>query len=288
MTTWERLGSVDAEPLIEARLQLHWAAQIAAAPGKQLLPPQPDASEQSFEWDAGAGALAQGAVAAPRLFRSALRPAALALALLGPGGEALAELPLAGRILGEGYDWLTAELEAHLDRPLARPLDRLGSADGIPPHPVERGAPFSFAHREAFAEIARWYANADRLLHEIQAAHPDASPVRCWPHHFDLATLITLGAGAGSESARSIGVGLSPGDAGDMGRSKPYFYVTPWPYPKNPELPALQGGGSWNTEGWLGAVLEARALAGSGDQESQVREFLQSAIAAARRLIGNV
>jgi hypothetical protein len=201
MSPWERLGSVDAEPLIEARLQLHWAAQIAAAPGKQLLPPQPDASAQSFQWDAGAGAA-------------------------------------------------------------------------------------FCAHPEACAEVARWYANADRLLRAVQAANPEASPVRCWPHHFDLATLLTLDpAAAGPESARSIGIGLSPGDAARPG---PYFYVTPWPYPQSPALPALKGGGSWNTEGWLGAVLEARALAGSTEQEGQVREFLTSAIAAARRLIDTV
>ena len=284
MSTWERLGSVGAEPLIEARLELHWAAQIAAAPGKQLLPPQPDASEQSFQWDAAAGALAQRKVEAPRPFRSALRPAAFALALLDEGGSPLAELPLAGCTLDEGYAWLTKELQTLLGRSLARPLDRLCSADGLPAHPVEGGAAFC-AHPEACAEVARWYANADPLLRAVQAIHPEASPVRCWPHHFDLATLLTLDPGMDAEAARSIGVGLSPGDSG---RPEPYFYVTPWPYPKSPALPALAGGGSWNTDGWLGAVLEARALVAGADQEGQVREFLESAIAAARRLIDTV
>ncbi|HZF10209.1 MAG TPA: hypothetical protein VFE33_15580 [Thermoanaerobaculia bacterium] len=285
MSTWERLGAVNAEPFLDARLQLHWAAQIAAAPGKQLLPPQPDGSEQSFQWDAAAGALTQGTVTAPRPFRSALRPAALSLALLDEGGSALAELPLAGRTLDAGYAWLTKELETLLGRSLARPLDRLCSADGLPAHPVETGAPFSGIPPEAYVEVARWYANADRLLRAVQTANPEASPVRCWPHHFDLATLLTLDPGMDAESARSIGVGLSPGDAGDIGRPEPYFYVTPWPYPKSPALPSLAGGGSWNTEGWLGAVLEARAFVGGADQEGQVRDFLESAIAAARRLI---
>jgi len=288
MSRWERLGSVAAEPLLEARLTLHWAAQIAAAPGKQLLPPQQDVSEQSFQWDEGARALAQGTVAAAPPFRSALRPATLALALLDESGGALAELPLSGRTLDEGYTWLKTELESRLGRPLSCPLARTRSADGIPAHPVETDALFSFAHPEAFAEIARWYANADRLLRAVQAENPEASPVRCWPHHFDIATLLTLDPGADAEAARSIGVGLSPGDAGDMGRPEPYFYVTPWPYPKNPALPALAGGGAWNTEGWVGAVLEARALVRGADPETQAREFLTSAITACRRLIDSV
>jgi len=109
--------------------------------------------------------------------------------------------------------------------------------------------------------------------------------VRCWPHHFDIATLIALDPGMNPETARSIGVGLSPGDAG---RPHPYFYVTLWPYPKDRELPALEGGGVWNTEGWTGAVLETPALlrAGIGEaQAEQAERFVESAIAACQALL---
>jgi hypothetical protein len=281
MGHWEEVGGVASGELIEARLTLHWAAQVACAPGKQLLPPQPDFRQQSFTWDPAAGALVQGVVAAPRPFRSALQIARLALALLDDRGGTLAELALAGRTLDEAYTWLQGEIEPLLGRPLAQPLERPG--EGLPAHPVGAGARFERREPAGFAEVARWFGNADRLLAEVRKENPDASPVRCWPHHFDLATLITLDAGADPESARSIGVGLSPGDAG---RPEPYFYITPWPYPKDPALPALEGSGSWNTEGWLGAVLEARAIAGARDQEGEVRRFLASAITAARQLVG--
>ncbi len=292
MSSWKILGNVDAQHLVNARLQLHWAAQAAAAVGKQLLPPQPDQSQQSFEWAERAGALAQAAVAGVRPFRAGLRLADLTLLLLDGEEASLRELPLSGHTLEEAYAWLTAEIEPLLGRPLEQPLEPPGE---LPAHPVGTGRRFTLADPAPFVEVARWFANADGLLREIQAKNPGASPVRCWPHHFDLATLITLDAhgadiaGANPESARTVGAGLSPGDGG---RAEPYFYVTPWPAPKSTKasaLPALAGSGTWNTEGWLGAVLGAGAIssAGSGEgQEGQVRQFLDSAVAACRQLAG--
>jgi hypothetical protein len=287
MKSWDSLGSVAADALIEARLELHWAAQAAAAPGKQLLPQQPDYGQQSFAWDGAAGALAQGTVAGPSPFRSALRPSPPALLLLSPHGEVLAELALAGHTLDDAFDWLTREAEAHLGRSLGQPLERPAE---MPPHAVGSGAPFAAAEPAAFAELAALFALADTALRQAICGELEASAVRCWPHHFDLATLVMLEPGEGPaadpESARSIGLGLSPGDGG---RALPYFYVTPWPYPKGQTLPPHGGGGNWNLAGWVGAVLEyPRILAtATGEaRQQQVDAFLASALAACRTLLG--
>jgi hypothetical protein len=287
MSEWETLGGVEPGKLIEARLQLHWAAQAVAAVGKQLLPKKPDFSQQSFRWMEGPRALAQGmvTVGAGRPFRSAIRLASPSLLLLDEEGEILRELPLEGRTLAEAYGWVKAEVEALLGRPLEQPLER---TEGLPEHPVAGGAPFAFPNLAAPAELARYFADADRLLRGIEERNPGASPVRCWPHHFDLATLIALDPGADPEEARSIGVGLSPGD-GD--RSEPYLYVLPWPKPprEQPELPALDGGG-WNTGDWVGAVMEAADFTGAGSngaQRARMERFLSSAVAACRNLLGD-
>ena len=285
MGSWQRLGAMDPHRLIDVRLQLHWAAQAAAAVGKQLLEHQADYGEQSFQWIDGAGALAQGVVSAPRLFRAALRLADPALQLLDAEGHEIRGFPLDGRTLDEAWGWLEEEIPRLLDLPLERPLER---SQALEPHAVGDGGRFALTDREACAELAHWFGNAHRLLSGVVARHTGASAVRCWPHHFDLATLITLDPGHDAESARSIGIGLSPGDAG---RTLPYLYVTPWPYPEKPALPELEGGGTWNTEGWLGGVLEAEALLGAPhpeEQEDRVERFVKSAIAACRRLIGAV
>jgi hypothetical protein len=282
MRDWETLGAVDPRKLTDVRLQLHWMAQVAAAVGKQLLAHQPDYSEQSFQWSHGLRALVQDRVEGARPFRSGLRPSPAALLLAGDGEEVLRELPLDGRTLDEAYDWMRAEVEGLLSRSLERPLERPGE---IPAHPVGGGAPFSFPCANAFAEIGRYFANADRVLRRIADRNPGASPVRCWPHHFDIATLIALDPGADPETARSIGVGLSPGDGS---YDEPYFYVLPWPAPEDRELPELASGGRWHTAGWTGAVLEASSftMAGSnGAQAQRVEAFLASAIAASRQLL---
>ena len=283
MSDWETLGAVDPCALTDARLQLHWAAQAAAGVGKLLLPHQADYGEQSFQWLARPRVLAQGVVEGR--FRSAVRPSPAALVLLDGDGAALAELPLEGRTVDEAYAWIKAEVELFLGCPLEMPLECPG--EDFPAHPVESGAVFCTAG-PGFAELGRYYADADRALRAVAERNPGASPVRCWPHHFDIATLILLDfsdqAGEDAEAARSIGVGLSPGDGAIP---EPYFYVLPWPVPAIEDLPALAGG-RWQTMGWVGAVLEASDFAGVGSNGSQARRveaFLESAVAGCRRLL---
>jgi hypothetical protein len=312
--TWETLGTVPLARLLDARLQLHWAAQPAAAVGKLLLPHQADFGEQSFRWSHGARCLAQGLVTGPTSCRAALRPAPPALLLLAADDQVLRELPLAGRTLGEAYDWLGTQLGQLLERPLPGELERPA---GLPAHALATGGRFDGADAEAFAELRRLFANADRVLTTWSATAPGAAAVRCWPHHFDLATLAPAGplatapppeladmmpevpeipespknqremdtAGADPEAQCTLGVGLVPGDES---RPEPYFYVTPWPYPENPELPPLAAGGIWHTAGWLGAVLAAPRFMDRQPapvQAAVVEEFLASATMACRRLL---
>ena len=74
-----------------------------------------------------------------------------------------------------------------------------------------------------------WYSTAHNALTGLidltdhsSMKMTGAPVVRCWPHHFDMATLFNLG------EDRSIGVGFSPGDES---YDEPYFYCTPWPPP---------------------------------------------------------
>jgi len=282
-TSWETLGTVDPRRIVDARMQLHWAAQAASSPGRQLLEHRPDFSEQSFRWAAMPRALAQDLVDGVWPFRTAIRPSTPAVLLLDANDRVTAEMALDGRTLEELYAWLEREIPRRIGRALLQPLQRPG--EGLPEHPVGQGETFSVIDAAAFSEVGRWFANACEVLSGVAQSNANASPVRCWPHHFDIATLISLDPGLSGEEARSIGVGMSPGDEG---RAHPYFYVTPWPYPKDKELPALAGGGVWNTEGWVGAVLETPALlsAGLGDAQAKAAEsFVESAVTACRTLL---
>ncbi len=281
--TWQTLGEVAPEGLVDARLQLHHAAQIVAALGTSLLPPMADYSHTSLEWLAGPGVLASGLAAGEHPLRAALRLSDLTLLLLDGDERIIADFMLNGHTLTSGLDWLRQQVSAFgLDGArVAPPTYQPGE---FPDHAVGEGKPFVL-DPSSFAELSRYYADADMLLRELQVGDPRASTVRVWPHHFDIATLINLDAGGGEE-ARSVGAGLSPGDGG---YPQPYFYVTPWPYPATDKLPALPSGGTWHTEGWVGGVLTAAALIG-GDvagQMQRAQQFLQTVVSESIGLLAN-
>ncbi|MCA8912057.1 MAG: hypothetical protein KDB82_10150 [Planctomycetes bacterium] len=266
---WARLGEVPPDALEDARLNAHFAFQVVAAAGVSLIPAADDDSHTSAEWLDRLQSLIGQEI--PGGFRVALRLRDLRLQLLQKGGIELVSVPMEGKSIQAGIDWLKKSIkeEAGLDAPpgIGRPRYEMPEfdADKLKADPEKLGA------------LARWYANADRALQFIAAREKEASRVMCWPHHFDLATLLTL------EDGRTIGIGMSPGDENYR---QPYYYVTPHPYPKG-DLPALTGGGTWHRKGWTGAVLSGNKLA-SGDSASRqvetLTEFLNSAIAACREL----
>ncbi|PZS01984.1 MAG: hypothetical protein DLM69_04470 [Candidatus Chloroheliales bacterium] len=279
---WQPLGEVAPDQLVDARLQLHHATQIAAAVGTSLAAPLADYSHTSLEWLAGPAVLAGGLIEGTPPFRAALRPADLMLLLLDADERIIADDMLNGKTLASGLDWMRRQVGAFgadgakVEPPSYQPGE-------FPSHPVGEGRTFELDPL-AFAELAHYYADADLLLRDLAVREPRASAVRCWPHHFDIATLIKLDDTEG-EQARTIGVGLSPGDAG---YTEPYFYVTPWPYPEVSKLPPLPLGG-WHTEGWVGAVLTASALL-AGDNEGQEQRasgFMAQAVAACQTLMGD-
>jgi len=223
-------------PYWDTRLQLHWAAQAAAGVGRSLLPPQPDSSHESFVWSDEHRALLQGLV---RNMRAGIRLHDMTLIAVDERGAIESEFPMNGRTLAEGFAFFE---ERARSGPLKHP------PEGMPGHPVAHGAIFD-ADLDVLAAMSRHYAEAARTLDDVRRNEEGAGPLRCWPHHFDLATLITI-RGSG-EDARTIGVGMAPGD--DTYR-EPYYYVTPWPYPRDPAPPPLPNG-RWHTNGWFGAVL---------------------------------
>ena len=103
--------------------------------------------------------------------------------------------------------------------------------------------------------------------------------MRCWPHHFDIATLIEV------SPKQTVGVGMEPGD---VYYNEPYFYVNMSPSPAvDAPRAALSGGGAWHTHEWIGAVLPATRI-GTTNQREQCMAFLQSAIAACSAMLAKV
>ena len=101
-----------------------------------------------------------------------------------------------------------------------------------------------------------------------------ASPLRCWPHHFDLATLTTLPA-RHADASGYVGVGLSPGDEY---YDEPYFYVSVHPEPDPAALPSLPMLGHWHLRDFMAAVATARKIVAAKNQQAETDDFLRAAV----------
>lgn len=279
MDSWQKTGKIDPKSLTESRLQLHYAIQFAAAVGNFLTESKPDTSHASLTWNSELNLFVSGIVATEKPFQVALEPVSLTSIILDTQGKKLAEFSLGKKTMEQGMNWLKREISSlGAD---GEKLTFVSYPDDFPDHPLARGTPFNETQEVQRQELTAYYANTNLLLQEIVSTTEGASPIRIWPHHFDLATLISLPYTQKGE-AMSIGVGLSPGDSS---YDQPYWYVTPWPYPDPANLPELDGGGSWHTQDWVGAILTASQLSQGDEQQAQVKAFLQSAVKASLALL---
>ena len=262
-----------ARTLTDARLQVHHAAQLATAMGISYLPRRSDDSHTNLEWLSAVGVLASRVVPGDPPFRIGVGVADLTLGMLSGGDRLLGTIPLHGRTIDDAANWIRERIA---DSGADASRFTLARHYTIPHHAVDDGAAFDAGDRSSFEQLAAWFELAASSLARVRAGK-QGSEIRCWPHHFDIATLITVAPG------RTVGVGLEPGD---VYYDEPYFYVNMHPAPPNDALTASLGGaGFWHTHEWIGAVLPGSRIDGASPAREQVDAFLDSAIGACRALV---
>jgi hypothetical protein len=269
---WQTIPAIEAPALDQARQQVHAAIQLVASVGRSFLPQDDQDAMANLSWSGALDAMLGRMIGEVQV---GLKPADLTLLMVKRGGV-VASLPLSGLTWQEAFDWLRAQMSA------AR-VDASQLSDQrpyeLPAYPPLRGEPFILEDGAACDALRKYYANADLELRALSQHETGASEVKIWPHHFDIATLITV---EGQGSGKFIGAGMSPGD-GAGGYEQPYFYVNLWPAPALPllDLPDFPLGGHWHREGWVGAVLPHQTLIStlSYDQQQQMTEqFLTQAV----------
>lgn len=142
----------------------------------------------------------------------------------------------------------------------------------LPESVMQLGTPFKKQNEEALSTLTQLYTMTSETLQEVFSSISSASDIRCWPHHYDLATLVTIVEHTDPEEAKSIGFGFSPGDGG---YEEPYFYLTPWPYPSKESLYEIEQPAFWNMEGWVGGVLKANDL-NDGNAKAILLDFFKN------------
>jgi hypothetical protein len=277
MRSWQSVRPELASKLADARLQLHYAAQFAAAAGISYLPHEPDDSHMQLQWVPEFAGLFSRLIPAKKPFRIGVRFVELALLVVPEPRTTIAESRLNRCTVPESLSWLRTQIElqgADVERYTLR------RSYEIPYHPLASGGAFDTTERAEFDEMSKWFSNGAVILGDLVRSTPGAHEVRCWPHNFDIATMIDVAPN------HAISVGMEPGD---KYYDEPYFYVTISPPPITSDVRSrpLSGNGSWHTNAWTGAVLPASRLGAPATQESQVRDFLRSAISIAREVVQN-
>lgn len=277
---WHPLGTIDPQDLTETRLQLHYGLQPIAALNVALTPAMADGSQASLSLDSIEHTLVflGSEIPCEQPFRLGFNPVNFNLVLVDPLLKPLDNFLLAGQTLLDALAWTRAQAAARGAD--SDQITLLSYPEDFPQHLIGGGQPFVPPPLDYLQELTHYFANSNALLRPIAATTAGASPVHIWPHHFDIAILITF-SGAGEE-AQTIGVGHSPGD---QAYPEPYWYVTPWPYPSVAELPQLAGEGFWHRQGFVGAILTGSRLIPGDEQENQVKSFLDSGMLACRSLL---
>jgi hypothetical protein len=233
---WTKLREPAPGSLVAAREVAHSAAQWVTKAARANLAAVPDDSHSALLWDAKSAALVTQPL--PKDVKIGLDVAKLDLLFFQGGKEERGSTP----------EWLDNKLKGAGLKPVS----------GVK-------LPYEVPERQGrdpnLPALARWFAAAAELLGEVRAKHgASASPAWLWPHHFDMATLVTLSA------AKSIGIGVS---MGDEYYAQPYAYVSFYPAPRmEPNAPTLQplpAGGHWHAKDFFGAVATADELLAQPD-----------------------
>ena len=278
-TAWRPVGAVAPLTLVEARNQAHHALQLPAMAAIAFAPFKEDYSHINFSWVDHLSAFVSRDIPTNNgIVQFGIRLADLTLLLLS-ADNITNSYAMHGKTHAEAKAWLLAAAEN-----LGLPVEKYpaNSPSDIPAHPVAAGAPYDVeTHAQAMAEFCNYYGNAHLVLRTVRESYlsiqPGPNELRMWPHHFDIAVLVTLEAGD-PETAKAFGFGFEPGDSSC---EQPYFYTYPWPRSQRPEtLPDLAGLGMWTSPGqWLGTLLPGEDICqvAANQQQAAVEAYLRDA-----------
>jgi len=278
---WSTLGAKAPTALVRARNLSHHALQWVAKAARANLEAQPDDGHVSLSWDSGRAAfLSQPIPAGAAEVRVGFSLRRFALILLRNNRD-LDEFELGGRKDASVAVWFDSAM-----RTLGlKPASEIDQPYSLPSLPVTRGSAYHVSgETDAFGELARWFDMGADLLADVKAANPTAGPVRCGPQRFNMAAVIAVDAG-GAEPARSISVGLSPGDEH---YAHPYVYVCPAPRLKPADLPLIAAPGQWHLKDFVAAVATGEDILLHPEPAATVAAFVDTAIGIGRERLGNL
>ncbi len=254
----------------KARDQSHQAAQLLAATARAFLDKKDDDSQAAMIWNDKAKVLSTQKLSHATYPYVVLNIADLSIGFMQEDGNITQSLSLHGETLQSAIKQISSIMNIDtisLSKPYELPELRIGISEA-----------FDKSQRKSLLLCEKIFENAYNAI--LPYAQAETSIINIWPHHFDIASLLTYQA---KGEKKFIGIGLSPGD---INSSNVYFYINTWPYPKidTKTIEPLKAG-LWQTEGWTGAILNIDEIINSDHQEKTVQDFLSDGFNRIRALM---
>lgn len=270
---WQLLTFPSLDDLVQVREQFHQAVQNVAAVGRSFLPKSEADEHANLEWDFDLQRLVGRWVEADIKFRSSISLSEFEVYLVDENFKTISSVIMQDLRQTDVMVWLEFKLSS-----LGADFSKINLSYpyAIPEYPMAKKEAFHIVNERAAQEMSRLYNNTAYLLKKLLKNEKNASEVKCWPHHFDIAARVTLLDTGDPETSRSVNIGMSPGD---KYYNEPYFYCSPWPYPTKNLLDLSQLKAHWHQEEWIGAVLPVSQLKGLDliqDQRGLVMKFYKT------------
>ena len=264
--TWHTPLHLDREKINAVQAQLAYASQFVAAVGYTLAPATADDSHTAMQWNVEKQWLEGIEITATTSFKVVLTIPQLTLCIITESNVVSSEFKLHKQTNQQAFAWLTKQLhELQPDGAVLKLIEY--DYDPLPEYPVAHGAAFDASDVEAFSEYAHYFDNVLLILASYRGSN-DATPLRVWPHHFDIA--LEIPAPQKEHEDATIGLGLCPTDSS---HPAPYWYMATYPYTDPSNTSELTPPGSWYVgTSWQGAAL----LVEDADQEIVKRFFSEA------------
>ena len=285
-TQWPQLTVADLQHLNAATEPIHVAAQLISMAGKFFLPHQSDDSHTNMGWDVDQKYLIGHPLPTSVPLRLALQPASMKLLIIYSEDQVVEELSLGGKTLEEAVAWVKRELTGHW---FGTDSYRIDLHYDMPAYSLLRGGTFAAPEGAGYVAFGKARELGQQVMEAYAAEFAHASPVRTWPHHFDMGTYVPIRLDESGGVVNSLTMGLA---IADSEVDEYFFYLTSWSregkYATEP-LSELPSGGCWGLKDDAGAVLKLSEVVRHPSAEAQMQAistFLEAAIGASLKRIG--
>ncbi|MEM7549115.1 MAG: DUF5996 family protein [Bacteroidota bacterium] len=261
------ISQIPLKGIEETKNTLHQAVQLIALVARHIRPRVEDDHYANLNWSPDRSAMLGNILELEgHNYRAGMQLSTLKIFILKDNNE-VDHFSLIGKTYEEAFEilkekWSRAGFDTGRFE-LELPYE-------IPTYPETDGVTFKIDNPKAAEIIIKCFDTTQTLLEKFKKQHEHVDQIKCWPHHFDLATLKTF---PKKYKDASIGIGFSPGDESIK---EPYFYVNCWPYPNSDSLEVKKlNYGSWNLERWVGTTLTYTQILKANNQQKAIQSYLE-------------